>query len=312
MRPFSVVIPLYNKRETIGRCLASVEANNPELIEEIIVVNDGSTDFGEKVVEQKATHDARIKLIDQANRGVSVARNVGIQASRCEHVLLLDADDEWKPGFASTIAGLVARCPEAILFATAFKVIRADGTEVLPKLRFVPTNSEGGYIADFVKCISTADPPLYSSCVALNRTAFGKGGGFPVDVAHGEDRIFWLRLAEKGPFAWSPRIECLRHECRNNNSADTWTPSKGQHYLNEIKRRLAECSDVEGQENLRRLYDKELGHVGRESARTRHYSAALKTAGCLVTSRRIGLAGQIISILLIPNSLYRYIKTTLK
>ena len=74
---FSVIIPLYNKGNYIRRALDSVLSQTYQDFE-IIVVNDGSDDGGDAVV--RSYLDKRIQLIDQANSGVSIARNTGVAA----------------------------------------------------------------------------------------------------------------------------------------------------------------------------------------------------------------------------------------
>lgn len=88
----SIIIPVYNVNEYIGRTLDSV-CELPFADWECICVNDGSTDGSEIVVNEFSARDSRISLINQANRGVSVARNVGIERSIGDWVSFLDGDD---------------------------------------------------------------------------------------------------------------------------------------------------------------------------------------------------------------------------
>ena len=93
MQPFfSIVIPLYNKENYIGHTLKSV-LNQAFQDFEIIIVNDGSTDKSlEKVNSIK---DARVQLFSIENRGVSYARNYGIEKALASLIIFLDADDTW-------------------------------------------------------------------------------------------------------------------------------------------------------------------------------------------------------------------------
>ena len=95
----SIIIPLYNCREYIKRCILSVY--NQELAEqdfEVIVINDGSTDGGEKIVEDLAKSHSNLVLINKDNQGLSAVRNCGIEASRGRYIEFLDADDYLIPG----------------------------------------------------------------------------------------------------------------------------------------------------------------------------------------------------------------------
>lgn len=95
---FSVIIPAYNCEKTINETLNSViNQTRIDLIEEIIIVNDGSCDNTEAVARKYiSTHkDIDIKLVTQDNLGVSAARNRGIKMARAEWIALLDSDDIW-------------------------------------------------------------------------------------------------------------------------------------------------------------------------------------------------------------------------
>src|SRR5690606_27294669 len=90
---FSVVIPLYNKEANIRQTLESV-LNQTCTDFGIVIGNDGSKDNSRDVV--LSMDDARIRLIDQENAGVSAARNRGIKEARGEWIAFLDADDLWR------------------------------------------------------------------------------------------------------------------------------------------------------------------------------------------------------------------------
>lgn len=95
--PFvSVIIPVYNTEKYIGKTLESVCAQTLANIE-ILVVNDGSTDQSLKVIEQFMQADQRIQLFQQSNRGLSVARNTGLQNARGEYIYFMDSDDLLEP-----------------------------------------------------------------------------------------------------------------------------------------------------------------------------------------------------------------------
>lgn len=94
----SVVIPAYNSESTIADSINSVlSQTRSDLVEEILVINDGSTDGTVKVVEESCSSDKRIRIITKTNGGVSSARNAGIKAATGRWVALLDSDDVWKP-----------------------------------------------------------------------------------------------------------------------------------------------------------------------------------------------------------------------
>lgn len=94
----SIIMPAYNVDEYIEESIRSIQAQTyPNW--ELIVVNDGSTDTTQAVVERLASQDSRIRLVTQPNGGVSRARNRGLELARGEYISFLDGDDLWEPTF---------------------------------------------------------------------------------------------------------------------------------------------------------------------------------------------------------------------
>jgi glycosyltransferase involved in cell wall biosynthesis len=96
-----VVVPFFNRRNTIPATLASIETQTL-LPQRVILVDDGSTDGGADVAYAWA-HRLRgrlnCSLERQANSGVSAARNRGLElAGECDYIAFLDSDDRWLPG----------------------------------------------------------------------------------------------------------------------------------------------------------------------------------------------------------------------
>ena len=91
----SIIIPCYNGENYIGQAIESV-LNQTEQNFELLIVNDGSTDNSEKIINKYRKQDTRVKYIYQANSGVSVARNKGMENSTGEFIAFLDADDVWE------------------------------------------------------------------------------------------------------------------------------------------------------------------------------------------------------------------------
>lgn len=93
MKKLSVIIPCYNVEEYLSKCIDSVIDNDLDDIE-IILVNDGSKDDTLKIIkEYKKKYKDIIKIVDQENQGLSMARNAGIEVSTGEYITFLDSDD---------------------------------------------------------------------------------------------------------------------------------------------------------------------------------------------------------------------------
>ncbi|GLV25448.1 glycosyltransferase family 2 protein [Sphingobium sp. Cam5-1] len=98
---FSVVIPLYNRADIVGDTIRSVQAQDWQHFE-IVVIDDGSRDDPAPVIE--AIGDARVRYIRQDNAGGGAARNHGIKAARGRYIAFLDSDDLFLPGKLSIMA----------------------------------------------------------------------------------------------------------------------------------------------------------------------------------------------------------------
>lgn len=97
MTRLSVVVPVYNVEDWVDRCLESLVGQDFEDFE-VVCVNDGSTDGSRERLAAWEAADPRVRVVDQANAGLSGARNAGIRAARGEYVSFLDADDRYLPG----------------------------------------------------------------------------------------------------------------------------------------------------------------------------------------------------------------------
>lgn len=111
MPTVSVITPAYNVEPYIGEAIRSALAQTYTDFE-LIVVDDGSKDGTADVVRSMAPDDKRVKLVQQANRGLAGARNSALRAARGEFFALLDSDDVWEPEFLAEQMAIMAARPE--------------------------------------------------------------------------------------------------------------------------------------------------------------------------------------------------------
>lgn len=195
----SVVIPLYNKVDSIERTIESLNRQTYQDFE-IVVVNDGSTDGSEKIIERLA--DPKIRLINKPNGGVASARNKGFAEAKAEYVALLDADDEWEPEFLETIAKMITDFPDCAIFGVDYIMRKPDGTSISTIIRGLDFIGDSGKLKNYFQVASQSNPPLCSSSVVIKRDAMLSIGGFPLGVKSGEDLITWARLAARYQIAY--------------------------------------------------------------------------------------------------------------
>lgn len=101
----SVIVPVYNVEPYLKRCLSSILAQTYRNLE-IICVNDGSTDNSLDILNEFAEKDSRIKVLSQANSGVSTARNAGIDQAHGEYITFVDSDDTVQESMYTTLMAL--------------------------------------------------------------------------------------------------------------------------------------------------------------------------------------------------------------
>jgi glycosyltransferase involved in cell wall biosynthesis len=225
---FSVVIPLYNKESYIARALASVQGQTVRDFE-IVVVDDGSTDGGSRIVARCA--GPGLRLLRQENAGVSAARNRGIEEARGGWIAFLDADDVWKPDYLETISRLIKQHPEAGAYATAYECIMPGGTVLSPKYHEIGPAPWEGVLPSYFRS-SLAQQPVCSSATTVPRRIFAELGAFALGVPTGEDIDMWGRIALNYPIAFSTRVgasyfqdDGLRHGNRRGYFAGNPEPA---------------------------------------------------------------------------------------
>ena len=118
----SVVIPMYNAAKTIERALNSIKDQTFKCYYQIIVVNDGSKDNSQEIVEKYiADHpELNITLINQINGGVSKARNTGLKHATGDFIALLDSDDAWKQKKIEEQVNVFKTCQHDDFLGTGF------------------------------------------------------------------------------------------------------------------------------------------------------------------------------------------------
>jgi glycosyltransferase involved in cell wall biosynthesis len=207
---FSVIIPLYNKSAYIEKCLLSVLDQTFQQFE-VIVVNDGSSDDSLEIVKsfiKRVKNDElnlanwksqpersnKIKIIDQKNSGVSIARNNGVNAAKYDYIAFLDADDWWDSHFLDEMKSLIQEFPDAGIYGSLYYCIKNKRLT-----RSVNHEPEGfkGYI-DYFKAYNFKKwMPLNSSTVLLPKKVFYEFDGFKASLKFAEDFDLWLRIALK-------------------------------------------------------------------------------------------------------------------
>ena len=186
----SVVVPTYNRAHTLSRSLDSVLCQSLRA-EEIIVVDDGSTDGTAALIRQRYP---QVRYLRQPNGGVSSARNLGIAAAAYDWIALLDSDDAWLPGKLSAQRVALGEHPDTRLCHTEEIWIR-NGRRVNQMDKHAKS---GGHI--FRSCLPRC--VISPSSSLLHRSLFDELGAFDKDLPACEDYDLWLRICATEPVTY--------------------------------------------------------------------------------------------------------------
>ncbi|MCR2802510.1 glycosyltransferase [Paenibacillus soyae] len=186
----SIVIPVYNAADYLPRCIDSLTSQTLQECE-FIFVNDGSMDESRAIIEQRRQDDERIILINQANQGVSVARNSGLKAARGEYIGFVDADDYVEREMYERLYRTAADRNCDAVFSNLLSELSGALIETkhpLPQ----DADLEKPYILEHVLPLFLKTEELNSACNKLYRRSLIKEHGieFPRGVALGEDGMF--------------------------------------------------------------------------------------------------------------------------
>lgn len=198
---FSVVIPLYNKENLIEQTISGL-LNQSFTDFEVIIINDGSTDNSLKKI--KPLVDSRFKIINQDNKGVSYARNIGVKNANAKYIALLDADDIWLNNHLLELKKLIEIFPNAGLYCNNYQVYYTKDVARPANLNFDFEN-DCLIVGDFFKA-SITNSVAWTSAVGFTKEKFDAIGGFNTTLKTAQDLDLWIKIALKYNIVFNPKI----------------------------------------------------------------------------------------------------------
>lgn len=198
----SVIIPAWNRADTIAQTLKSVQCQT-FTDWECIVVDDGSTDGTARVVEGFVQQDSRFRLIRQANSSAAHARNRGAAEAAGEFLGFLDSDDLFEPDKLAWQVAALRNDPSAVIvYGETFNF--RDNDPLKGGLFFSDSRQRpaGAPQVGFERLLMMN--PIIAPLVRAD--AFRKAGGFDVSLPSAEDWDMWLSLARSGTLLHESRI----------------------------------------------------------------------------------------------------------
>jgi glycosyltransferase involved in cell wall biosynthesis len=195
----SVVIPAKNAAAYVGETIDSALTQNG--VDEIIVVDDGSTDDTVSIV--RSIGDPRLRLMMNDAAGVSAARNLGARSARGDWLIFLDADDRLRPDSVTTLLAAAEAAPHAILVYGDYNTIDSAGRPVGRRDLLKGRRKPSGNV---LERLASGNFIVNGGVMLVRTDAFRATGGFDVSLRYCEDWHCWCRLAVLGEFAFVPKL----------------------------------------------------------------------------------------------------------
>lgn len=226
----SVVMPAFNRERSVARAIESVRAQSHSAWE-LLVVDDGSTDRTIAIVESYAS-DPRIRLLRQQHRGVSAARNMGLEHASGDWVFYLDSDNRWTDGFLANMLRYLVTVGRECGYSSI--AVEDDG-EVVTGYRGEPF--------DWDAC-------LHGNYVDLNafghtRALYQRLGGFDESLRRMVDWDLILRYTKQVAPAYAPFLGCLYRDSKLDQVRISVSQPIAYRSVVQTKNRLASPSAPE-------------------------------------------------------------------
>jgi glycosyltransferase involved in cell wall biosynthesis len=258
---FTVVVPAFNAAHTIGSAIRSVLAQTAEDFE-LLIVDDGSTDGTSDAVRAVDT-DSRVRMIRQANKGPSAARNRAIAEARGAFVSMLDADDLWLPEYLEVMGAALDANAEAPFSYTDAWLLDDQTRRVRRRSAMSSLRAPEAVTDARALLLELLQRNFIYTSTTSRRSVLEAVGGYDETLGTGEDWDLWLRIVRRGllPVRVPGLLAIHRHHASSLTS-DSRTMIRN---ACEICRRFIEDPAVD--EEMRRVAIRRLDNLTRSLER---------------------------------------------
>lgn len=192
---FSIVIPAYNRMQSLSRAVASVLAQTEKDIELIVVdeaSTDGTQDYLATLDDPRVRVAGRTPGVPPQRLGVAAARNIGLKAARADVVTFFDSDDVCRPHFVASHLAAYAADPDVVcvVCSALMHLVGRSRESTVPDVTLPPRAFEWAVITDLF--------PIFAPGTSMRRDHAVAIGGFNTAMSLAEDREILVRLAQRG------------------------------------------------------------------------------------------------------------------
>ena len=205
--PCTILLPIFNASGFLLRSLQNLgEIAGPE--DEILVINDGSTDLSQEILEKFQKNDKRFNVYNREHQGLVGSLNFGIENARNDFIARADVDDYYEIHRIDVQVKFLEENPEIHAVFCDFEMVDVSGSSLG---KFPSAISPALTAFSLVSSQRTAHPS-----VMYRKTAILDAGGYSEEDFPAEDLALWLRLIEKGKIASIPQ-QFLKYTVHRNS-----------------------------------------------------------------------------------------------
>lgn len=282
----SVIITCFNQGAYLGDAIESALSQTyPRL--EVLVVDDGSTDDTSLV----AARYSRVMLIRQENRGLSAARNTGIDASAGDYLIFLDADDRLLPRATQSGVNCLDEHDNCAIVYGRYRLISADGLVMKSVVEQEPRED------NYVNMLRRNYIGMHAA-VTYRRTVFAALGRFDTSLGACEDYDLYLRITRHFPIHRHDDLVAEYRQHAENMSSNPGLMLRAVLNVLRSQRRFAGVNKQTweawkaGERNWKRYYGDRLIKRVRARARAREWKSVVREAVTLLRHYPRGVAAK--------------------
>lgn len=219
----SIIIPVYQAKQYLGKCIDSIRMQHFSDFE-LILVDDGSNDGSELLCDEYAQKDNRIKIIHQTNQGVSSARNTGLAHASGKYITFVDADDWVGPDLFQECMKITERYSVEIIHHGFIKDIWKNNTvnSVSKGILEIEGYASKRDIRDYIiKSKEQLNPQVYSYIFSKELL---EGISFNTNMPYAEDGVFVMQTLTKARSCYFIKNNNYHYNARVGSAAYRWQP----------------------------------------------------------------------------------------
>ena len=234
MKKISIIVPVYQAEKYISKCIESI-VNQTYKNLEIILIDDGSTDRSGEICDEYGKKDNRIVVVHNKNKGVSVARNCGLDIATGDYITFVDSDDYIDLQMYSEMMKVVEKYSCDVVMCDCIKEFEKKSEKYTHEIRegfYDEEQLNQEYYPQLLITPNIEYPAAISNCLCLIRNEIGKKIRYVEGVRHSEDLLFGAQIMYMAKSFYYMKGQCLYYYncCNVNSVTHTFHEDKWEDY----------------------------------------------------------------------------------